>query len=230
MSGARVLIVEDEGRLARFLRLTLATHGYDPLIALTGEAALEEIARRLPDVIILDLMLPGVGGLEVCRRVRERSAVPIIVLSALGDEQTKIDALDLGADDYVTKPVGAGELLARLRVALRHVAHGRADPIFEAGGLRLDIASRRVARGGRAVPLTPKEYDVLKHLTTNAGRVVTRAAILRAVWGDEYEEEVQSLRNVILSLRRKLEVDPASPELILTEPGVGYRFSAVPED
>ena len=224
MSGARILVVDDEPRIVRSIRLTLTAHGYDVVSATTGEAALEELSRRMPDVILLDLMLPGISGLEVCRRVRERSAVPVIVLSALGDELVKVQALDLGADDYLTKPIGAAELLARLRVALRHAIGARDAPVYESGGLRVDFASRRVFREGREVTLTPREFDVLKCLTTNDGRVLTHAFILRAVWGPEYEGEVQYLRNVVLSLRRKLEPVPAAPTLIVTEPGVGYRF------
>jgi two-component system KDP operon response regulator KdpE len=225
VSGARVLVVEDEPRIIRSIRLTLSAHGYDVVSAPTGEAALEELHRRPPDVILLDLMLPGIGGLEVCRRVRERSPVPIIVLSALGDEQVKVQALDLGADDYVTKPIGAAELLARLRVALRHAAGARNAPVFDADDLHVDFAKRRVTRRGHDIPLTPKEFDVLKCLTANAGRVLTHDFILRAVWGPEYEGEIQYLRNVVLALRRKLEPDPSSPTLIVTEPGVGYRLT-----
>ncbi len=225
MSGARVLVVEDEPQMLRSLRLILAGHGYDVVTAPTGEAALEEVARRPPDVLLLDLMLPGIDGLEVCRSVRERSSVPIIVLSARGEERTKVEALDVGADDYLTKPFGAGELLARLRVALRHTAGGRSAPVFEAGPLHIDFERRLVTLDGRRVVLTPKEYDVLKYLVTNADRALTHTLILRAVWGPEYGGETQYLRNVVLSLRRKLETDPAQPRFILTEPGVGYRFT-----
>jgi two-component system KDP operon response regulator KdpE len=229
MGGARVLVVDDEPQMLRSLRLILAGHGYEVVTAAGGEDALEEVARRLPDVILLDLMLPGIGGLEVCRRVRERTAVPIIVLSARGEESVKVQALDLGADDYLTKPFGAGELLARLRVALRHAAGGRQAPVFEAGPLRVDFGRRRVTVDGREVALTPKEYDVLKYLVTNADRVLTHTLILRNVWGAEYTAEAQYLRNVVLGLRRKLEPDPAHPAFIVTEPGVGYRFRTTPD-
>ena len=230
MSGARVLVVEDEPQMLRSLRLILTGHDYDVAAAATGEAALEELARRLPDVILLDLMLPDLDGLEVCRRVRERAAVPIIVLSARGEESTKVQALDVGADDYLTKPFGAQELLARLRVALRHAAGARGAAVIEAGALRVDLGRRAVSLAGREVALTPKEYDVLKYLMTNAGRVLTHTLILRAVWGGEYAAETQYLRNIVLSLRRKLEPDPARPLYILTEPGVGYRFQAWSDD
>src|SRR5262245_1325349 len=224
MSGARVLVVDDEPQMLRSLRLILAGHGYDVVTAASGELALEEIGRRLPDVILLDLMMPGIDGLEVCRRVRERSEVPVIVLSAQGAEPVKVQALDLGADDYLTKPFGADELMARLRVALRHAANTRGGAVFEMDGLRVDFDRRQVQVLGREIALTPKEYDVLKYLVTNAGRVLTDTLSLRAVWGPEYAAETQYLRNIVLSLRRKLEPDPTHPTYILTEPGVGYRF------
>ncbi|MGH2584944.1 MAG: response regulator [Dehalococcoidia bacterium] len=225
MSGARVLVVDDEPQMLRSLRLILNGHGYDAVLVATGEEALAEVARRLPDVILLDLMLPDVDGLEVCRRVRERSTVPIIVLSARGEEALKVRALDLGADDYLTKPFGAEELIARVRVALRHAAGMREAPVFESGDLRVDFDRRQVTVADRDVTLTPKEYDVLKYLIANADRVLTHTLILRAVWGPEYASETQYLRNIVLGLRRKLEPDPAHPVYILTEPGIGYRFS-----
>jgi two-component system, OmpR family, KDP operon response regulator KdpE len=224
VSGARILVVDDEPQMLRSLRLILTGHGYDVTAVATGEEALDEAARHLPDVLLLDLMLPGIDGLEVCRRIRERAAVPIIVLSARGEEQVKVQALDLGADDYLTKPFGSAELLARVRVALRHTAGSRQDAVFEAGSLRVDFERRRVTVSGAEVSLTPKEYDVLKYLVTNAEKVLTHTLILRAVWGPEYAGETQYLRNVVLSLRRKLEADPANPAYILTEPGIGYRF------
>jgi len=224
MTGARVLVVDDEPQILRSLRAILAGHGYDVVTAAAGEPALEEVARRMPDVVLLDLMLPGIDGLEVCRRLRERSAVPVIVLSAHGEETMKVQALDLGADDYLTKPFGAAELLARLRVALRHATGGRTAPAFELEDLRVDFERRRVTLEGREVALTPKEFDVLKFLVGNAGRVLTHTMILRAVWGPEYATETQYLRNIVLSLRRKLEADPARPAFILTEPVVGYRL------
>ncbi len=224
MKGARILLVDDEPQMLRSLRLILSGHGYETVTADSGEVGLEEIGRRMPDVVLLDLMLPGIDGLEVCRRVRERSAVPIIILSARGEEAMKVQALDLGADDYLTKPFGAEELLARIRVALRHTAGTRDAPVFQNGDLRVDFNRRRVTRGDREVALTPKEYDVLKFLIGNAGRVLTHTMILRAVWGPEYATETQYLRNVVLGLRRKLEPDPAHPAYIVTEPGIGYRF------
>jgi two-component system KDP operon response regulator KdpE len=222
MSGARVLLVEDTPQMRKSVSMILGGHGYDVAQASSGEEALQEFARRLPDVILLDLMLPDIGGLDVCRRVRERSSVPIIVLSARGDETTKVEALDLGADDYLTKPFGAKELLARVRVALRHAA-GASGTSLEAGDIVMDLLRRTVTVRGGAVALTPREYDLLKFLLTHRGRVLTHTVILREVWGSEYVAETQYLRNVVLSLRRKVEAEPSRPGVIVTEPGVGYR-------
>jgi two-component system KDP operon response regulator KdpE len=222
MSGARVLLVEDTPQMRKSVSMILGGHGYDVAQASSGEEALQEFARRLPDVILLDLMLPDIGGLDVCRRVRERSSVPIIVLSARGDETTKVEALDLGADDYLTKPFGAKELLARVRVALRHAA-GASGTSLEAGDIVMDLLRRTVTVRGESVALTPREYDLLKFLLTHRGRVLTHTVILREVWGSEYVAETQYLRNVVLSLRRKVEAEPSRPGVIVTEPGVGYR-------
>jgi two-component system, OmpR family, KDP operon response regulator KdpE len=228
MSGPRVLVVDDEPEVLRTLRLVLAGNGYEVITAESGEDALAELAHRLPDVIVLDLMLPGIGGLEVLRQVRERSTVPVIVLSARGEELTKVQALDEGADDYIAKPFGAKELLARVRVALRHAAGALNAPAVQFGDLRVDFERRTVSRAGQEVALTPKENAVLMYLVANAGRVLTHRAILREVWGPEYTSEMQYLRNVIASLRRKLERDPSNPEYLVTEPGTGYRFRALP--
>ena len=224
--GARVLIVDDEQQVLRLLRTALTARGYDVTAAASGEEALEILSRRLPDVIVLDLVMPGLSGLDVCRAVRERSSVPILVLSARGEEQDKVRALDLGADDYLTKPFGMEELLARIRVALRHTAGGAAEApgVFTSGALRIDFNSRRVWRGEAEVHLTPTEYELLKFLVQHADRALTHGMILRAVWGPAYTSESQYLRVYIPQLRRKLEADPARPRLILTEPGVGYRF------
>ncbi len=226
MTGARVLVVDDEPQVLRLLRTALGERGYDVSVAASGEEALATIERRLPDVIVLDVVMPGMSGLEVCRAVRERSSVPIIVLSARGEERDKVAALDLGADDYLTKPFGMEELLARIRVALRHAVDGggRADAVFSTGVLRIDFAQRRVWRGETELHLTPTEYDLLKFLVQNADRALTHGMILRAVWGPEYAGESQYLRVYVPQLRRKLEPDPARPRYILTEPGVGYRF------
>ena len=228
MSGPRVLVVDDELQMLRLLRTALTAHGYDVTAVASGEEALAAISRRLPDVIVLDLVMPGLSGLDVCREVRERSQVPILVLSARGEEQDKVRALDLGADDYLTKPFGMEELLARIRVALRHNAGGTttAPAIFSSGGLRVDFNSRRVWRGDHEIHLTPTEYELLKYLVQHADRALTHGMLLRAVWGPEYAAESQYLRVYIPQLRRKLEADPSRPRLILTEPGVGYRFQS----
>ena len=223
--GARILVVDDEPQILRSLRMTLAGHGYDVQTAATGEEALDATEGRLPDLVVLDLVLPGLSGLEVCRRLRERSSLPILVLSARGDERDKVAALDLGADDYLTKPFGVNELLARIRAALRRAAGARGPAaVLEAGDLRIDVDRRVVARGGVEVRLTPTEFDLLKTLASHAGRVLTHGYLLRAVWGPEYESDSQVLRVFIGQLRRKVEPDAARPRHIITEPGVGYRF------
>jgi two-component system KDP operon response regulator KdpE len=223
--GARILVVDDEPQILRSLRTTLASHGYDVQTAATGEEALAAVEGRLPDLVVLDLVLPGLSGLEVCRRLRARSSLPIVVLSARGDERDKVAALDLGADDYLTKPFGVNELLARIRAALRRAAGARGpSAVVEAGGLRVDFDRRQVTLDAAEVRLTPTEFDLLKALVANAGRVLTHGYLLRTVWGPEYEGESQLLRVFIGQLRRKVERDPSRPRQILTEPGVGYRF------
>jgi two-component system, OmpR family, KDP operon response regulator KdpE len=224
MTGARVLVVDDEMPILRLLRRTLEAHGYAVEAVDTGGAALAAAGRRHPDAVLLDLMLPDMDGLEVCRGLREQLQAPIIVLSARGEERTKVEALDLGADDYLTKPFGAAELLARLRVALRHAAGSRTTSVVQAGDLVLDFDRRAVTRGGAPVHVTPKEYETLKYLAQHAGRVVTHRALLGSIWGPEYGEELHYLHVLINQLRRKIEADPARPRCILTEPGVGYRF------
>jgi two-component system KDP operon response regulator KdpE len=231
MSGARVLVVDDEVQVLRLLRTALTERGYDVTTAPSGEEALDLLARRSADVIILDLVMPGMSGLDVCRAVRGQSSIPVIVLSAHGDERDKVLALDLGADDYLTKPFGMEELLARIRVALRHSTgqSGRTEPAFQSGNLRINFDQRRVWRGETEVRLTPTEYDLLKFLVQNADKALTHGMILRAVWGPEYSGESQYLRVYIPQLRRKLEADPTRPRYILTEPGVGYRFQTQEE-
>ena len=223
--GARILVVDDEPQILRSLRTTLASHGYDVQTAATGEEALAAADGRLPDLVVLDLVLPGLSGLEVCRRLRARSSLPILVLSARGDERDKVAALDLGADDYLTKPFGVNELLARIRAALRRAVGARGpSAVVEAGALRVDFDRRQVTLDGAEVRLTPTEFDLLKVLVVNAGRVLTHGYLLRTVWGPEYEGESQLLRVFIGQLRRKVERDPSRPQHILTDPGVGYRF------
>ena len=227
--GARILVVDDEPQLLRSLRTTLAAHGYDVQTATTGEEALDLLAARLPDLVVLDLVLPGLSGLAVCQELRARAPVPILILSARGDERDKVAALDAGADDYLTQPFGVNELLARIRAALRRAAGARGpSTVVESGDLRIDVDRRVVTRGGDDIRLTPTEFDLLKTLVANAGRVLTHGYLLRAVWGPQYDGESQLVRVFIGQLRRKIERDPARPAHIVTEPGVGYRFRIDP--
>jgi two-component system, OmpR family, KDP operon response regulator KdpE len=226
---AIVLVIEDEPAILRFLRAALISEGYHMAEAVTGQDGLAQAAAQRPDVIVVDLGLPDVDGLEVIRHLREWSAVPIIVLSARGQEVDKIAALDLGADDYVSKPFGVGELLARLRVALRHTSASpgeETDPVIAVGPLRIDFVRRRVTMGGADVHLTPIEYRLLTTLVRHAGRVMTHRQLLDHVWGPAYAGETHYLRVYMGTLRRKLEADPTRPRYLLTEPGVGYRLAA----
>jgi two-component system KDP operon response regulator KdpE len=223
-----VLVVDDEQQIRRSLRVTLRTNGYDVDEAATGEAALDSVAVRPPELIILDLGLPDVDGVEVTHRLREWTRLPIIVLSAMGDDEAKVRALDAGADDYVTKPFSVPELLARMRVALRRAALSAeaGDHVLRLEDVEIDLARRIVTRAGMEVHLTPTEYGLVRFLAQNAGRVVTHGQLLRSVLGNGYEDAIGSLRVYIASLRKKLEVDPGEPRLIVTEPGVGYRLKA----
>ncbi len=225
MSGARVLVVDDEPQVRRALHRTLEAHRYSVRTVGTGADALAALGWH-PDIVLLDLMLPDVDGLEVARRIRAASQVPILVLSVRGEETLKVQALDQGVDDYVTKPFGAAELLARIRVALRHAAGQTTAPVVEAGDLRLDFERRQVTLSGEEVHLTPTEYEVLKYLAQHAGKVVTHRMLLQQVWGPAYLDETQYLHVFMSQLRRKLEPDASRPRHILTEPGVGYRFAA----
>lgn len=221
----RILVVDDEPQIIRALRVGLSAHGYEVVTAANGEEALDRAAATPPDAVILDLGLPGLDGLEVCRSLREWSQAPILVLSARMAEREKVAALDLGADDYVTKPFGMDELLARLRAALRRAqAAAPAPASLETGELRIDFDRRLVTVAGREVHLTPTEYSLLKLLATNPDRVLTHGMLLRSVWGSEYSEEAHYLRVFVRQLRQKIEPDPSRPRHILTEPGVGYRF------
>ncbi|MHB8377348.1 MAG: response regulator [Dehalococcoidia bacterium] len=225
MSGPRVLIVDDEPQLRRALKRSLEGHGYVVDEAEDGAGGLAAVRRFKPDLLLLDLVLPDMSGVDVCRELRHDSDTPIIVLSVLGDEATKVAALDEGADDYLTKPFGAQELLARLRVALRRGSAGRAQQSnIVSGDLAIDLGRRSVSIAGRAVHLTPTEYSVLKYLAMNAGKVLTHPMILRAVWGGAYVDDTHVLRTYINQLRAKLGDDPAAPRFIETDPGVGYRF------
>jgi two-component system KDP operon response regulator KdpE len=225
VSGPRILVVDDEPAVLRTLRTNLVARGYDVTAVGSGEEALQRAAERHPDLVILDLMLPGLSGIEVCEALRARSAVPVLVLSARGEEQTKVRALDLGADDYLTKPFGIDELLARVRALLRRrtSALGK-DAILRVGDVALDLGAHEVRRNGVRLDLTPREFDVLAFLLRHSGKVVTHRVLLQEVWGSEYGRETQYLRVFINRLRRKIEDDPAHPRYILTEPGVGYRL------
>ncbi len=226
MNKTRVLIVDDEPQILRALRAGLTAHGYEVISANDGEEALDKAALEAPEVIILDLNLPKLNGLEVCRSLREWSSVPIIVLSVRDAERDKVAALDLGADDYLTKPFGMDELLARLRVAQRHAARaGSTEAVVAAGDVTIDLARHIVKRGSETVHLTATEYKLLAYLATNAGRVLTHNQILEHVWGPTYVGETQYLRVYVSQLRRKLDPHGQHPQMILTEPGVGYRFS-----
>ncbi len=223
--AARVLVVDDEAQIRRFLRTSLDAHGYEVIEAVNGQEALRRVSVDKPDVVVLDLGLPDLGGLEVMARVREWSDVPIIVLTARNREQDKIEALDGGADDYLTKPFGMGELMARIRAALRHrIKSTGAEPVFRLGPLVVDLVKRVVTRDGAELKLSPREYDLLRVLVQNAGRVVTHQQILREVWGPAHVEDTQYLRVYVGQLRQKLEPDPDQPRYLLTEPGVGYRL------
>ena len=222
-----VLVIEDETPLRRYLRTTLQSHGYRVEEAGTGGDGKDAIVRMNPDLVLLDLGLPDVDGLDFARDLREWSKVPIIVVSARGREEDKIQALDLGVDDYLTKPFATGELLARIRVALRHSAElvGVAlDPVFEAGPLRVDFSSREVSVDGAPVHLSPNEFSLLAVLVRHAGKVLTHRQLLREVWGGVPAAQSTYLRVYMAGLRKKIEADPARPRLLMTEPGVGYRL------
>lgn len=225
--GALLLVIDDEHQIRRFLRATLTARGYRVLEAATGEEGLRLAPSHLPDLILLDLGLPDMDGLEVARRIREWSAVPIVVLSARGMERDKVTALDEGADDYVTKPFGVKELAARIRVALRHAACAQqdvSDPVFRVGELTVDLGRRKVRVGGEDIHLTPIEYKLLSCLVRHAGRVVTHRQLLTEVWGSPQGEQAHYVRIYMRQLRNKLEENPARPRYILTETGVGYRL------
>ncbi len=228
--GARILVVEDDPGIQRALKTNLMRHGFDVQTAETGEQALERFSRYHPDLILLDLGLPDIDGTDVIRYVREQSITPIVVLSVRGAERDKVEALDLGADDYLTKPFGVEELLARVRVALRHAAGVPAGTaaVFQAGDLKVDIERRRVCVGDNEVRLTPTEYELLKTFVSQPDKVLTDRMLLRAVWGPEYGSEAHYLHVYVARLRRKIEKDPQKPRHLLSEPGVGYRLVSEP--
>jgi two-component system, OmpR family, KDP operon response regulator KdpE len=228
--GARILIIDDESHIRRSLCVNLERRGYAVEAVETGEEALAAFANRRPDVMIVDLLLPGLNGLAVTKRIRHSSAVPIIVLSALGEERRKVEALEAGADDYMTKPFGMEELLARIRSVLRRAAGAQGpEPVFVCGRMRVNFDRREVLLDQQPVKLTPTEYDLLKYMIEHAGKVLTHRMLLEAIWGQAYLDQAQYLRVFIGQLRRKIEKTPARPSFIITDPGVGYRFCAEPE-
>lgn len=230
MSGdeARILVVDDDVGIQRALQRSLSAFGYEVSAVSSGEEALESISHERPDLVLLDLGLPGMSGLDVCAKIRAESNLPIIVLSIKNAEHDKVLALDLGADDYVSKPFGINEVLARIRVALRHAVqvHPEAEPLVRAGPLTVDFARRKVLLDEREIKLTPTQYELLAVLVQHRGKIMTRRMLLSQVWGDGYEADAHYLHVYIAHLRQKIEPDPAHPRLILTIPGVGYRFSA----
>lgn len=223
LSNQRVLVVDDEAPIRRYLRAALGAQGLTVYESASGEEALQAVLSHRPDIIILDLGLPDIDGIEVTRRLREWSQMPIIILSVREAEQDKIAALDAGADDYLTKPFGTGELLARMRVALRKQSSTANEPVFQSGGLTVDFSRRLVMVRDKEIQLTPTEYDLLKVLVTHAGKVITHHQLLRQVWGDGYDD-MHILRVNISNLRGKIEPDASRPTYIHTEPGVGYRL------
>lgn len=224
-NGLRILVVDDERAIRRFLRASLTSMGHTVLEAASGNEALTLVLEQRPDIIFLDLGLPDMDGLQVTQQIREWSQVPIIILSVRDQEKYKIQALDAGADDYLTKPFGMGELMARVRGVLRRsLQHGSGEPVIRFDDLHLDLAHRKVTKNGVEISLTPTEYELIKLLAQNAGKVLTHKQIILKIWGGGYAEEAHLLRVNISNLRRKIESDPTRPGLITTEPGVGYRM------
>jgi two-component system KDP operon response regulator KdpE len=224
MSGANILVVDDEPQIRRVMRSALSTHGYVVTDAKTGEEALESIRKEQPDLVLLDVNMPGMGGIEACREMRRSFDAPIIMLTVRNAERDKVLALDAGADDYVVKPFGMEELMARIRAALRRHAPDDALSSFTSRDISIDFERRRLTVRAQDIHLTPKEFDVLKLLVANQGKPLTHRRLLQAVWGPDYGEETENLRVVINQLRKKIESNPAQPKYILTEPWVGYRF------
>ncbi|MGN6372595.1 MAG: response regulator transcription factor [Solirubrobacteraceae bacterium] len=221
----RVLVVDDEPQILRALRVVLRDAGFEVVPAETAAEALDRAAVRPPEAAIVDLMLPDIDGVEVTRRLREWSEMPILVLSAIGEEDQKVKALQAGADDYITKPFGSRELVARLQAALRRGGRAEEEPRIVSGELAIDLAARTVERAGEMVHLTPIEFDLLRVLARNRGRLMTHRALLKDVWGPEYVDDVQTLRTHIARLRAKIEPEGGAPRYIVTDPGVGYRFN-----
>lgn len=228
MSAGRILVVDDEPQIRRVMRVTLGGIGYEIFDARSGEEALERFREHLPDLVLLDLNMPGMGGLETCRQLRASTDVPIIILTVRNTEDEKVQALDAGADDYITKPFGMKELLARIRAALRRSPAGPAigPRHFSAGELAIDFDARQITLGGKQVRLTPKEFQLLRHLVANIGKPVPHRELLQAVWGPDYGDQTDYLRVFITHLRKKIEPNPSKPQYVLTEPWIGYRFAA----
>jgi two-component system, OmpR family, KDP operon response regulator KdpE len=224
--GRRILVCDDEPQILRALRVILRDAGFEVITAASAEEALDRSAVHPPDAAIVDLVLPDRDGIEVTRSIREWSEMPILVLSAVGEEAEKIRALDAGADDYVTKPFGPGELVARLNAVLRRAAGDRDEPRIVVDGLELDLAAHSVALAGRPIHLTPTEYELLRTLVRGRGRLMTHSTLLREVWGPAYEDDTQLLRAHVANLRRKIEPEPSKPRYVTTDPGIGYRFAA----
>jgi two-component system, OmpR family, KDP operon response regulator KdpE len=222
-NAARILIVDDESQIRKLLNVSLKAHGFAIEEAASGKDGVNQAAFFKPDLMIIDLGLPDMDGKEVIRKIREWSTAPIIILTAHDQEQEKIDALDAGADDYITKPFSMGELMARIRVCLRRMAAGESEPMLTCGGLSVDLIQRRVTVDGVEVKLTPTEYEIIKLLAQNAGRVLTHKQLLKAVWGNSYDD-THYIRVYVGQLRRKIEKDPAQPRYIITESGIGYRL------
>jgi two-component system KDP operon response regulator KdpE len=224
-AGARILVVDDEAAIRRSLKVNLETRGYTVDTVETGEKAIMAFENRRPDLLILDLLMPGIGGVDVVRKLRAVSTIPIIVLSAMGEEAQKVQALELGADDYMTKPFGMEELFARIRSLLRRAAGATsAAPVFVSGELSVNFDRREVSLEGKPVKLTPTEYDLLKYMIEHAGKVLTHRILLQGVWGQAYVDQAQYLRVFVGQLRKKIEKHPGRPRFIVTDPGVGYRF------
>jgi two-component system, OmpR family, KDP operon response regulator KdpE len=226
MTVKRILVVDDEFQITRVLKRSLGAHRFDVRTAADGEAGLDLVRDFQPDLVITDLSMPEMSGIDLCREIRKISAVPIIVLSVRGEEQTKVEALDAGADDYITKPFGMNELLARVRAALRRSPDAESADTFEAGHFRVDITNHQILMNGEALHLTPKEFELLSYMLSNHDRVLTHRALLAKVWGAEFTEQTEYLRVFVGNLRKKIEADPSTPRYIITEPWVGYRFVA----
>jgi len=228
LSLGRILVVDDDPQIRRVMKATLVGHNYEVVEARTGEDALERISHEIPSLVLLDMNMPGMGGLETCRALRSGSDIPVIVISVRNSEKDKVAALDAGADDYVTKPFSIEELLARIRAALRRSPAGpEGGPrAFSAPGLEIDFEARRVRARGKDVRLTPKEFELLRYLVAHAGKPVTHRELLQSVWGPDYGDEPEYLRVFVNQVRKKIEANPARPKYVLTEPWVGYRFAA----